>query len=346
MKNKFHSFNQNPLCKGCRLCVQGKKTVVLITGLCPRSCFFCPLSDQKYKKDVMYANERPCKDLKEITDEIKISKSNGAGITGGDPLLVLDRTIKLIKELKKDKNFHIHLYTSLNLVTKENMKRLYDSGLDEIRFHPDFNDSKLWDRIKYANLPWKKGVEIPIIPSYENKTKKLIKFISPHIDFLNLNELEMSDTNSNKLLEKNYKCKTNLSYAIKGSEELALKLLKWMKLSFPKLKVHYCTAKLKDAVQLANRLKIRAKSVKKRLDIIDEEGLLVRGVIFTNKEQMNKIIKEFGIPKQLIEWDKDRKQVLIASWVLLDIYKELKEKSAIVTEYPTYDRLIIEVNNL
>ena len=51
------------------------------------------------------------------------------------------------------------------------------------------------------------------------------------MDFLNLNELEISDNNANKLLQKGYVCKDNISYAIKGSEKMALKLLKYCQTS-------------------------------------------------------------------------------------------------------------------
>lgn len=342
--NKFFSHCLNAMCEGCKRCVKGRKTVVFITGLCPRNCFYCPLSDKKWKKDVIFANEKKVNSIKEIVEEIKTSKSTGCSITGGDPLVRIDRTVETIKLLKKTfgKKFHIHLYTSLNLAYEKNLKRLYDAGLDEIRFHPDLNDEKLWGRIK-NNFGWKKGIEIPVIPGYEKKTMKLIRF-AKDMDFINLNELEISDGKGCLLGKMGFKCKNKLSYAIKGSDEMALSLLKEIKKWFPKLKVHYCTAKLKDAVQLANRIKIRAESVKKPFDIVDNEGMLVRGVVYG--KDCEKIRKEFKIPKQLIEYDKERKQILIAPWILMDIHKKINKKSAIVTEYPTSDRLIVEVNYL
>jgi len=41
---------------------------------------------------------------------------------------------------------------------------------------------------------------------------------------------------------------------------------------YPKLNVHYCTAKLKDAVQLTNRIKLRAENIAKPYDLITETG--------------------------------------------------------------------------
>ena len=343
--NKYHSYNSHQLPKGCQLCIKGRKTVLYITGLCPRNCYFCPLSDNRKNKDVIFANEVPVKKINEIIKEIKISKSKGIGITGGDPLIFIDRTAKTIKALKKEfgSSFHIHLYTSLNLVNEKRLSQLYKSGLDEIRFHPDLDDQSLWLKIKLANnFPWKIGIEIPCIPGKYKEIKKLIRDYSRYINFLNLNELEISDTNANQLSNLGFKCKNNISYAIKGSQELALKILIQIRKELPDLPTHYCTAKLKDSVQLANRLKLRAKSIKQSYQLMDKEGMLIQGIIYANENAMKKIKAKYKIPNNLISYDKKNKQTVIAPWILLEIRKKIPYKNIIRKEYPTYDKLMVE----
>ncbi len=289
-KTKWHSYKIGKLARGCRLCVSGSKLVLFVTGLCIRTCYFCPLSDKKYKKDVTYADEWPTKNINEIIKEAKLINAQGAGFTGGDPLCKLSRTLDYIRILKKTfgKKFHIHLYTSLDLVNKYNLKILSNAGLDEIRFHLDLDSDRLWKKINLAlNYDWDVGIEIPAVPKKEKNIKKLINFIDKtnktnknKIKFLNLNELEISDNKVNELSKLGYNTKNQLSYAVKGSEGLALKLLGYIKKNKIKLNVHYCTATLKDKVQLANRIKRRAKNIKKPYDIMTKEGTLIRGAIY------------------------------------------------------------------
>jgi len=187
-KTKFYSKKIGNLAKGCRQCVKGQKLVYFVTGICPRRCYYCPISDKKYGKDVIYANERLVKNIHQVIEEAKLCDAKGAGFTGGDPLCNLFRTIFSIRQLKKifGKSFHIHLYTSFDLIDNQNLGKLFRAGLDEIRFHADIEDDKLWDKILLAKeFKWDIGVEIPVIPGKLKETKKLIDYFYDKIDFLN-----------------------------------------------------------------------------------------------------------------------------------------------------------------
>jgi len=352
MKTRYYSYKIGTLAKGCKLCVDGYKSVIFATGLCARHCYFCPISDKKRNKDVVYINEWPTKKEKDIMKEVSLCSSKGAGITGGDPLVKTDRCVKLIRLLKKrfGKKFHIHLYTPLNLVDEKKLEKLYKAGLDEIRFHPELDNDKEWNKILLAKkFDWDVGIEIPSIPGKEKETKKLIDFIKGKIDFLNINELEISDTNAQNLVKMGFKPKDRISYGVKGSEEQALKLLRYCK---GKIKnVHYCTTKLKDRVQLRKRIMLRVKNVKKDYDLVTGDGMLFRGVIYCKhpKKVMKELMKEYEIPKSLIEFDKRKNRILTASWIVYELRTDLKKKGltiALVEEYPTYDQLEVEINYL
>ncbi|MGM5487919.1 MAG: radical SAM protein [Nanobdellota archaeon] len=345
MDTPYFSKKIGELPKGCKLCVKGEKLVLFITGLCSQNCYYCPISDHKKNVDVMYANERPVESDDEIIQETKTSGATGAGITGGDPLLRLERTTRIIRELKKQfgARFHIHLYTPLRHVDREKLTALHDAGLDEIRFHPEYGSEEAWPRLKLAKeFDWDVGIEIPVIPGTD--AKKLIDYARDTVDFINLNELELSDTNANDLEEHGFECKSLLSYGIQGSEEEALRLLEYLKDKH--VNVHYCTTKLKDAVQMANRIKRRAKNVAQPFDKITNEGLLIRGAVFPEKnnleETRERIIKRCNVPEKYVMIDEKKNRVLTRAAALKNIKKRLKEPCAIIEEYPTWDQLEIE----
>lgn len=318
-KTKFHSFLIGPLPKGCRFCIKGSKVVLFVTGMCPRSCYYCPISDKKYKKDVIFADEWQTDSIKDIITEAKLIKAQGAGFTGGDPLCRIGRTIVFIRQLKKvfGKGFHIHLYTSLDLVNYSVLGRLYNAGLDEIRFHLDLDDDLLWGRLEKAlRYNWDIGIEIPVIPGKFNNYRRIIRFIEVinknnrnKIKFLNLNELETADNCASKLISMGFKTKNQLSYAVKGSEELALRIIRYISDKKIKLNAHCCTATLKDRVQLANRIKRRAINVKRGFDIVTKCGTLIRGAIylkdlmpgFKYRENLEKINSDMLVRKALVK---------------------------------------------
>ena len=186
-QNQYYSYNLGELPEGCQACVKGEKLVLFTTGLCPRRCYFCPVSDEKFNHDITFANERRVESPQDIITEAQLMDAKGAGITGGDPLMKLDRTLTAIKDLKHKfgASFHIHLYTSLNMITEKNLQQLFNAGLDEIRFHLDLESKQFWPKLTLARqFPWKIGVEIPMIPTKEAEIKELMAFIQDKINLV------------------------------------------------------------------------------------------------------------------------------------------------------------------
>ncbi|MFH1722306.1 MAG: radical SAM protein [Candidatus Altiarchaeota archaeon] len=373
---QYSSKRIGKLPEGCRRCVKGEKLVLFVTGLCPRRCWYCPLSEKKKNKDVVYANERPTRKRNEIVEEAKLISATGAGFTGGDPLVKINRTISYLKLLKNEfgDGFHIHLYTSGRGATPQNLRQLYKAGLDEIRFHPAKKD---WDKIKKAlEFDWSVGAEIPVLPKEIEKTKDFIRYLDEiGVDFLNLNEFETSYTNVTAVERKGYKTRDDLSFSILGVEKAANDLLKFCAKE-TNLRVHYCTVTLKDRFQVGNRLKRAAKNVSKEFDVITKEGLLIRGAIYLEelkpsfgfnekiekltpqkKKQLLQILqknktllqREYDIPPELLFVDEKKLRILTSIQVVEELEKELKEKGltpTIVEEYPTWDQLTVDLQLL
>lgn len=377
-ENKYHSYYLGTLPSGCQYCIKGQKLVLFITGICPRNCTFCPVSDQKYQQDVVYANERKVADFDDVAKEAKLMSAEGAGITGGDPLVKFERTLEYIKKLKEQfgKEFHIHLYTSLNLVDEQKLKQLFDAGLDEIRFHLELDDEKLWKKLSLAlEHDWDVGIEVPLVTGKKEELVKLTDFIEAtnnqatknKIKFLNLNELETADTKHYKL---NLETKDQLSYAVKDSLELGLELLHYIENKDYPLNVHLCTAKLKDAVQLSERIKREAQGARCTFDLVDNEGMLIRGALYLDNlkpgfdyrkklagnndailDKLSLLLKKIKIKfaKEEFHLDLNKPRILCSKKIVKkkkSYFIELGLVPAIVKEYPTADQLEVEVEFL
>lgn len=321
------------LTEGCKRCAKGEKLVLFVTGLCPRNCAYCPLSDEKKKLDVIYANEQKISSPNELIEEVKISGATGIGITGGDPIARLSRTCDFIKALKKEfgKNFHAHLYTSLNLLTTDKIKKLIGSGLDELRVHPELDSKELWPKLDLLkNLKIETVIEIPSFPKKENQILELIKYAKDKVNAFNLNQLELAQTKIEEFKSLGFKTDRD-SVTIKGSEKTALNVIK--KARTLGVRIHYCSAQFKDEIQFTERIKNYAEQAALKTDIITDSGTLLRGAIFS--EKIEELKKKF--PGELFFKDKQKKRIICSGKFVKKHSKDLP-KCALVEEYPTRDR--------
>jgi uncharacterized protein len=305
-QTKGYSYTTNQISTACNQCISGNKSVLFITGKCNKTCFYCPISELKKDQDKIWINEKEInqtkiKDiLKEIIEEIKLCNSKGIGITGGEPLLKLELCTQIIKELKKEfkKNFNIHLYTCQDKIKKEDLEKLYNSGLDEIRFHK-FKINETIISAKQFN--WNVTIEIPLLPKENIDYNELIQSADKHkINYINLNELEFSDTNADEMEKRGYELTDDELYSVKESNDLAQKILNNLK-PLKHTSIHYCTSKNKYDCQYWNRLKNRAKNIKQNYEILMQNGLIKKGIIQKKEnETLEQSAKKLNLKKYKI----------------------------------------------
>lgn len=335
------------LTKGCESCFKGEKLVLFITGVCPRNCYYCPIGEDKKNQDRVFVNEWETSSIKDLIDEIKASGAKGCGITGGDPLARFDRTVEYIQTMKKNfgKEFHIHLYTSLDLLDERKIQELEAAGLDELRVHPDIFDKSLWSKLDLMKkTKMETAIEIPAFPKQEEKIFELIKFAKDKVQAFNLNELEYADLKAEEY--KKQKWKVTESYSIEGSEKTAKNVIK--KARAWHVRIHYCSAQFKDEVQFSGRLKNYAKQISLPSDMITNSGTLLRGAIFLshNSEESNESLTDFNkllkqlktqFPEELFTLDKEKKRILSSPKFVKKHFREIPN-CALIEEYPTRDK--------
>lgn len=337
------------LSPGCRICRQGASLVLFVTGICERDCFYCPLSEERRDRDVVYANERLVESDRDIIEEAKAIGALGTGITGGEPLLRRDLVIRSIRSLKREfgESHHIHLYTGARPGPSA-LRDLAEAGLDEIRFHPPTSEwseprqlSEALKNAKSAGLLV--GVEIPAISPAPGVVEAVLK----NDAFLNLNELEFSETNQRALRRLGFRSNDHGCGAV-GSEAVALEHFR-----VEGLRVHYCSSTFKDAVQLRERLKRRAERTARPFDLATEDGTLIYGVILPNDQAQAggtgavslavEQLKGLGVPEEMYTLSDGR--IEIAGWILEDIVSDLDGTGcdlALEERYPTEGGPVME----
>ncbi len=347
------SMVSGQLPKGCVMCERGSKMVLLVTGQCFFECFYCPLSEKKQDQQVVYADELLVKEDDDIIFEADAISAEGTGITGGDPLVNIEQTLRLIRLLKDKygKKHHIHLYTATP--EPEMIRMLAKAGLDEIRFHPPPSSWNNLARTKYPEAiktalesGMDAGLEIPTLPDMKVEIIALIETAQESsVQFINLNELEFSETNWRELKARGYEIKDDISSAARGSEELALQIIKD---HTGEMTIHYCSSSFKDGIQLRRRIMRRAENTATPLEMISYDGTFIKGVIeCPDPEALAEAIsEEYDIPLDLIRHDKEKGRVELGAWILEEIAPEIMEEHDcqcfIVEEYPTADRLEVE----
>ncbi|HYB77120.1 MAG TPA: radical SAM protein [Thermoplasmata archaeon] len=348
------SSHRGPLSLACEQCAEGRKMVLFVTGLCRFRCFYCPVSPTRNQKDVVYANERRVVADEDVLEEARAIGASGTGITGGDPLGVVDRVEHYVRLLKREfgPDHNIHLYTHEPNAGK--LERLARAGLDEFRLHiphylwgPLASEGGAYRAVLEEAPSWgvRRGVEIPVLPDKEAELRRLLRTLDEiGVDFVNLNELEFSETNEEKMRERNYRVDPRNGWGVRGSRAAAERLVRELRLSVP---LHYCSSRFKDGVQLRQRLLRRAERTAPEFAIRTEDGTVVLGVVEAEPEVhlgrwSARVARVLGAGPGDYRLDADRRRVELSPRVLRRVARRVRWPAFEVEVYPTADVLEVE----
>jgi hypothetical protein len=325
------------LSKGCEQCAKGGKMVLFVYGYCDqRDCFYCPLGENRKNVQQVYANERPVESDADVLTEARRMDALGSSITGGEPQEVMDRTTHYISLLKSEfgEDHHVHLYTGIT-GGRDNMRRLAEAGLDEIRFHPplelwgDLHGTE-WEEILYI------AREEGLTPAFEipgiRAEPEFLEFLDEGAaDFVNVNEFEMSQGNYRRMQERGFELQEGHMSAVDGSKAAILEEMA----QHPK--VYFCTSVFKDAAQHRNRLKRMAENIRRPFDDVTDDGTLVYG----KTREPPARFEELGVPEEFFQTKSEH--VELAWWLLEEMVEEGDvEAGEIVEQYPTVNGTVVE----
>ena len=177
-----------------------------------------------------------------------------------------------------------------------------------------------------------------MIPGEEKGLETLLKMANiAGAKFVNLNELEYSPTNHTAFSKLGFTPIDDFTTAVRGSSDLALKLLEHGQ------NVHFCSAPFKDSVQLRNRLVRRGENMARPYEVLTKDGTLIFGEVDlegADKEVIRSVLTKHDVPEDLYEFKEAI--LLIAPWVLEELFKQIGSPAFEVEVYASYDSLEVE----
>ena len=263
------------LSPGCLLCGQGSWSCLFINGKCNCRCFYCPTSQDD--ESVPTTNRLSFTRAADYSDYVRDFGFKGVSISGGEPLLTFDKTLKFIQTVRQNNGdgLHIWMYTNGTLLTEDHVLKLKDAGLSEIRFDLSARDYDL-ERLRLAvgHIPVV-TVEIPAIPEDRQILANLIPVMHDSgVNHLNLHQMRLTPHNSRFLKSRDYTFVHGEKVTVLESELTALSILGQALSENWKLPINYCAFAYKNQFQRAASRKRNACFIIKPHESLTESGFI------------------------------------------------------------------------
>jgi uncharacterized protein len=285
---------------GCRHCGEGTWSCLFINGKCNGNCFFCPSEQDETGEPI--TNTLLFTNPEDYLDYIEKFGIKGVSISGGEPLITIDKSISFLSAVtgRFGDGIHKWLYTNGILITEGILSRLKDAGLNEIRFNLVAQGYKL-DKIKLASKYIDTvTVEIPAIPEdYERLCTLLPQLVESGVKFLNLHQLRCTPYNFNKFRERGYTFLHGPDATVLESELTALKVIKRAADSGVRLPINYCSFVYRNNFQRIRARERSAPYMTKPFEEITSAGMIRSISAIIPKEEADKIIaalREDNVP--------------------------------------------------
>ena len=300
----------------------------------------------------MFANERRCTSWDEVIEEGQAMNATCTGITGYDPMLDLEKTLEAVRQLKAAfcSEHHIHVYTSIPFDPLR-AKDFGEAGLDEIRFHllSGTTDKYRATMEACSQHDITVGVELPCEPDNEEGLFALLDELETvPVEFLNLNELEITVGNQENMDVRGFNLSGGITAAAEGSAELALRLKEAAQNKSYHLK--FCTAKYKDAGQLRNRFKRRGQATLRPYEVLSDDDTILFGAIPAQLQDANDDIselkQELGIADGWIRYDGATQRIELPLTLAEELAEVLEVPVMLVEVHPTHERLEVGLVHL
>ncbi|MDF1550444.1 MAG: radical SAM protein [Bacteroidales bacterium] len=265
----------NHLSKGCNLCGKGLWSCLFITGKCNANCFYCPTS--QIIDDVSGSQGLTFPTAESYAEYVNFFKFKGVSFSGGEPLLVADRVLNYLEQIRKtcSPDIYTWMYTNGILANDKIFNKLAEHGLNEVRFDIGATAYNL-DKIKFAKgiIP-NISIEIPAVPEEKERLKELLpEMVKAGVSNLNLHQLRLTEYNAEKLLKHNYTFIPAEKPIVLESELAALEIIEYAREQKIDIGINYCSFFFKNRFQQVGFRKIVANAISNNGTIINNKGFI------------------------------------------------------------------------
>ncbi len=240
------------LSPGCRLCGAGTWSCLFVNSRCNCRCFYCPAPQDEL--DVPTTQTVPFATAAPYAAYVERFGFAGVSISGGEPLLTLDRSLEYLAAVRdrSGERLHTWLYTNGTLMTPVVARRLRAAGLDEIRFDISACGYDLRGVAAAAGIVPIVTVEIPAIPEDAALLRaRLPALIALGVAHLNLHQLRLTPHNLPRLRARGYTFLHGPRVTVMESELTALEVMAHVCAERLALPVNYCSFAYKSRYQAA-----------------------------------------------------------------------------------------------
>lgn len=333
VRNSGASLRFGHLSPACVECTGADGSETFSTTFkCHRDCYFC-FNHNVADYDLFVREGCPWESEIERCAAEREGKIACIGLTGGEPLLNLDDSIRLLQRAKElFPKAHLRMYTSGDLLTEEGAARLRDAGLDEIRFSVKDDDSDEMQARVLAAMRLAKEcipsvmVEMPVIPNSGEHMKALLReFDAIGIDGINLLEFCFPFCNWPEFEKRGFRLKNppfDVMYdygysgglAVAGSEKLILRLMLWAIDEGLALGLHYCSLDNKHRSEIRQKNE-RVRDIHECLQFDEGDFFLKAAKVFgEDAEPVRQVLLDAGC-SDVIEDEDERSLAFHPKWL-------------------------------
>ena len=292
-----------PLSPGCLACGQGEWSCLFINGQCNCRCFYCPSPQDDIS--VPTTNRLPFAKPADYTAYVAHFGFQGVSISGGEPLMTPDRTLRFLEALNQSghRPRHLWMYTNGTLLTEDLVQQLGHAGLNEIRFDLSAVDYHLKTvRLAVGHIPVV-TVEIPAVPEDRERLERLLPVLKETgIDHLNLHQLRLTPHNRANLAQRRYTYLHGEKVTVLESELTALALMQQVVETGIGLAVNYCSFVYKHRFQRAAARRKSAHLMAKPHECVTESGYIRSLCLMGHPETLGRQVQRLeqqGVDRRL-----------------------------------------------